>query len=167
MHRPFRFGVISGNALSRAEWIAKARKAEELGYTTLLVPDHITVGIAPLTALAVAAQATTSLRVGSLVFCNSFRHPALLAKEVATLDLLSEGRFELGLGAGQLPADYTQTGIPLDATCIRISRLEEALHLMKQVFTGETVNFSGTYYTITEMQGKPIPIQRPHPPIYV
>ena len=100
--RPFRFGVVTGNAISHAEWIAKARKAEGLGYATLLVPDHITIGIAPLTALAVAAEATTTLRIGSLVFCNDFRHPAWLAKEAATLDLLSDGRFELGMGAGYL-----------------------------------------------------------------
>lgn len=165
--RPFRFGVVTGNALSHAEWIAKARKAEGLGYATLLVPDHITIGIAPLTALAVAAEATTTLRIGSLVFCNDFRHPAWLAKEAATLDLLSDGRFELGMGAGYLPADYTQTGIPFESPGTRVSRLEEAFRIMEQLFTQETVNFSGAYYTITGMQGKPKPIQKPHPPIYI
>ena len=165
--RPFRFGVVTGNALSHAEWIAKARKAEGLGYATLLVPDHITIGIAPLTALAVAAEATTTLRIGSLVFCNDFRHPAWLAKEAATLDLLSDGRFEFGMGAGYLPADYTQTGIPFESPGTRVSRLEEALRIMEQLFTQETVNFSGEYYTITGMQGKPKPIQKPHPPIYI
>ncbi len=165
--RPFRFGVVTGNAFSHAEWIAKARKAEGLGYTTLLVPDHITIGIAPLTALAVAAEATTTLRIGSLVFCNDFRHPAWLAKEAATLDLLSDGRFELGMGAGYLPADYIQTGIPFESPGTRVSRLEEALRIMEQLFTQETVNFSGAYYTITGMQGKPKPVQKPHPPIYI
>lgn len=165
--RPFRFGVVTGNALSHAEWIAKARKAEGLGYATLLVPDHITIGIAPLTALAVAAEATTTLRIGSLVFCNDFRHPAWLAKEAATLDLLSDGRFELGMGAGYLPADYTQTGIPFESPGTRVSRLEEAFRIMEQLFTQETVNFSGAYYTITGMQGKPKPVQKPHPPIYI
>lgn len=167
MDRPFRFGVVTGNALSHAEWIAKARKAEELGYATFLVPDHITVGIAPLTALAVAAEATTTLRIGSLVFCNDFRHPALLAKEAATLDLLSEGRFEFGLGAGYLPADYTQMGIPFDPPGTRVSRLEEALQLMDQVFTQETVHFSGTHYHIAGMQAKPKPVQQPRPPLYL
>ena len=165
--RPFRFGVVTGNALSHAEWIAKARKAEGLGYATLLVPDHITIGIAPLTALAVAAEATTTLRIGSLVFCNDFRQPAWLAKEAATLDLLSDGRFELGMGAGYLPADYTQMGIPFESPGTRVSRLEEALRIMEQLFTQETVNFSGAYYTITGMQGKPKPVQKPHPPIYI
>lgn len=167
MLRPFRFGVVTGNALSHAEWIAKARKAEQLGYATLLVPDHITIGIAPLVALAIAAEATTSLRIGSLVFCNDFRHPALLAKEAATLDLLSDGRFELGMGAGYLPADYTQTGIPFESLATRASRLEEALRIMELLFTGETVNFSGTYYNITGMQGRPKPVQKPHPPVHL
>jgi alkanesulfonate monooxygenase SsuD/methylene tetrahydromethanopterin reductase-like flavin-dependent oxidoreductase (luciferase family) len=89
MHRPFRFGVVTGNAQSHTEWVTLARKAEELGYATLLIPDRTTMGLAPFTALAVAAEATTALRIGSFVFCNDYRHPALLAKEVATLDLLS------------------------------------------------------------------------------
>src|SRR5258708_3542902 len=167
IYRPFRFGVVTGNALSRAEWVAKARRAEELGYATWLVPDHITAGIAPLTALAVEAEATTFVRLGSFVYCNDFRHPALLAKEAATLDLLSEGRFELGLGAGYLPADYTQTGIPFESPGTRVSRLEEALQIMQHFFTKETVTFSGTYYHISEMQGMPKPVQRPHPPIFL
>src|SRR5262249_16794430 len=108
MPRPFRFGVVSVMALSHAEWRANVQKAEALGYATWLVTDHLYTGIAPLTALGVAAGATTTLRIGSLVFCNDFRHPALLAKEAATLDLLSNGRFEFGLGAGYLLADYTQ-----------------------------------------------------------
>ena len=106
MYRPFRFGVVIANALSRTAFVTLARRAEELGYTTLLMPDRTITGLAPLTALAVAAEATTSLRVGSYVFCNDYRHPALLAKEVATLDFLSGGRFELGLGAGAGPFDY-------------------------------------------------------------
>src|SRR5260370_17244196 len=133
----------------------------------MLVPDHITIGIAPLTALAVAAEATTTLRIGSLVFCNDFRHPAWLAKEAATLDLLSDGRFELGMGAGYLPADYTQMGIPFESPGTRVSRLEEAFCIMEQLFTQETLNFSGPYYPITRIHGKPKPVQKPHPPIYI
>ena len=165
--RPFRFGVVSGNAVSHAEWVSKARKAEELGYAILLVPDHIVIGIAPLTALAVAAEATSTLRVGSLVLGNDFRHPAWLAKEAATLDLLSDGRFELGMGAGYLPADYAQTGLSFDSPGTRIDRLEEALDIVAQLFTGETVSFSGTYYTVNGLQGRPTPVQRPRPPIFV
>jgi probable F420-dependent oxidoreductase len=169
MHRPFRFGVVTGgSAQSHTAWVTLARRVEELGYATLLMPDRPSFGgLAPLTALAVAAQATTSLRVGSYVFCNDYRHPALLAREVSTLDLLSEGRFELGLGAGAGPSDYRQMGLPFESAATRVSRLEEALHIIKQLFTEEIVNFSGKHYTITEMKGLPRPVQKPHPPIFI
>jgi probable F420-dependent oxidoreductase len=158
---------VSGNAFSRAEWVSKARKAEELGYAILLVPDHIVIGIAPLTALAVAAEASSTLRVGSLVLGNDFRHPAWLAKEAATLDLLSDGRFELGMGAGYLPADYAQTGLSFDSPGTRVARLDEALDITARLLSGETLSFSGTHYTVTGLQGKPTPVQKPHPPIFV
>jgi probable F420-dependent oxidoreductase len=167
MLRPFRFGVVSVMALSHTDWIANMQKAEALGYSTWLVPDHMYTGIAPLTALGVAAGVTTTLRIGSLVFCNDFRHPALLAKEAATLDLLSNGRFEFGLGAGYLTADYTQIGLAFESPGTRIARLTEALETMKRLFTEETVNFAGKYYTVTQLQGKPKPVQRPHPPIFL
>lgn len=165
--RPFRFGVVSGRSPSHSAWIATARRAEELGYNILLTPDHFEPGLAPLTALAFAAQATTTLRVGGLVFCNDFRHPTVLAKEIATLDLLSNGRCELGLGAGYLPQDYEQTGIPFDRPGIRVSRMEEALVVMKQLFTQEQVTHSGRYYNLNGLRGLPKPVQQPHPPIYV
>jgi len=165
MHRPFRFGVVASHAPSHTAWISTARRVEELGYTTLLVVDRIGMGLAPFTALAVAAEATTSLRVGTFVFCNDFRHPAVLAKEAATLDLLSEGRFELGLGAGVGPSDYNQMGIPFESAGTRVSRLEESLQIIKQLFTEEIVNFSGKYYTINGLRGLPRPVQQPYPPI--
>src|SRR5215472_3131108 len=166
-YRPFRFGVATGSAHSRAEWVSKARRAEELGYATLVVADHLSTGLAPLSALAVAAEATTWLRIGSLVFNNDFRHPALLAREAATLDLLSDGRFEFGLGAGYLPEDCTQLGLAFDTPGTRISRLEEAIQLILRLWTQESVTFSGTYYTLKEMREKPKPLQRPHPPLYI
>ena len=122
MYRPFRFGVVIANALSRTAFVTLARRAEELGYATLLMPDRTITGLAPLTALAVAAEATTSLHVGSYVFCNDYRHPALLAKEVTTLDFLSDGRFELGLGAGVGPFDYQQLGLPFDTGDERVAQ---------------------------------------------
>src|ERR1700730_7068134 len=168
MSRPFRFGVVEAHAPSRTAWVTIARRVEELGYATLLLPDRTNAGIlAPMPALAVAASATTSLRVGSYVFCNEYRHPVLLAREAATLDLLSEGRFELGLGAGVGPSEFQQMGIPFANAGTRVGHLEEALQLMKQLFTEETVNFSGKYYTITEMKGYPRPIQKPHMPLLV
>src|SRR5215813_11953932 len=140
MLRPFRFGVVSVMTRSQTEWMAKVQKAEALGYSTWLVPDHLYTGIAPLAALGVAAGVTTTLRIGSLVFCNDFRHPALLAKEAATLDLLSNGRFELGLGAGYLLADYTQIGLAFESPGTRLARLTEALDIMKRLFEEEAVN---------------------------
>ncbi len=168
MHRPFRFGVVAAYAPSHPAWIGTARRVEELGYATLLLPDRTTVGsLAPIPALAAAAQATTSLRVGSYVFCNEYRHPVLLAREAATLDLLSNGRFELGLGAGVGPVEFQQMGIPFANAGTRVGHLEETLQLVKQLFTEETVNFSGKYYTITELKGNIRPVQQPHLPILV
>lgn len=167
MQRPFRFGVVTERAHSGAEWREKARRAEELGYDTFLVPDHSEKDIAPIAVMMAALDATTRLRVGSFVFNNDLRNPTILAKEVATLDLFSEGRFEFGLGAGYLLADYEQTGIAFESAGVRISRFEEALHLIKQLFVEEVVNFSGTFYTADQTKGLPIPVQKPHPPVYV
>jgi probable F420-dependent oxidoreductase len=167
MSRPFRFAVVISNAPSRTAFVTLARRAEELGYATLLMPDRTITGLAVLPALAVAAEVTTLLRVGSSVFCNDFRHPALLAKEVATLDFLSGGRFELGLGAGVGPFDYQQLGLRFEDAGTRVGRLEEALSIIKRFFTEECVNFTGRHYTITEMRGSPGPVQKPHPPIVI
>jgi len=165
--RPFRFGLGSNSATSRKEWIDKARRAEELGYKTFLISDHFHHPLAPLTALMAAADATQTLHVGSLVFDNDFRHPAVLAKEAASLDLLSDGRFELGIGAGWLRAEYDQTGIPFHTPGVRIRRLEEALSVITALWAEEPTTFSGTSYTITALQGTPHPVQHPHPPILV
>ena len=168
MSHPFRFGVVAAYAPSHTTWITTARRIEELGSTTLLMPDRTSIGsLAPLPALAVAAQATTSLRIGTYVLCNEYRHPVLLAREAATLDLLSQGRFELGLGAGVGPREPQQMGIPFANAGQRVGHLEETLQLMKQLFTQETVNFTGKYYTITEMKGNLPPAQKPHMPILI
>lgn len=160
--RPFWFGVQGRNAGSREDWIRLARKAEDLGYGTLLVPDHMSRGLGPIGALATATAVTDRLRVGSFVFANDFRHPALLAKEAATLDLLSEGRFELGIGAGWDRAEYAQAGIPFDPARTRIERLEEAVRLLKRLLTGEPVTYSGDHYAVTDLAILPRPLQRPH-----
>ena len=167
MHHPFRFGVVSAGAPSREAWITLARRAEELGYASLLMPDRVGTPLAPFAALAAAAAATTTLRVGSHVFANDYRHPVMLAKEAATLDLLSNGRFELGLGAGVGQPDYLQMGLPFESAGTRVGRVEEALHIIKQFFTEEVVNFSGKYYTVTDLRGLPKPVQKPHPPIFI
>jgi probable F420-dependent oxidoreductase len=167
MNRPFRFGVVIAHASSRTQFITLVHKAEDLGYSTLLIPDRVVTGLAPLTSLAIAAEATTSLRVGSYVFCNDFRHPVLLAKDAATLDFLSDGRFELGLGVGVGPFDYQQLGLPFDKGETRVDRFEEGLCVIKKFFTEESVNFSGKHYTITGLTGLPKPVQKPHPPIVI
>src|SRR6478752_126937 len=146
--RRFRFGVSPGTATSRKNWVEQARKAEDLGYSTLLMPDHFVNDLATVPALAIAAEATTTLRVGSFVYDNDFRHPAMVAKEAATLDLLSDGRFELGIGAGWHRPEYEQTGIPFDPPGVRVGRLEEAVTIIKALFGEEPVNFSGQHYQI-------------------
>jgi probable F420-dependent oxidoreductase len=157
--RPFRFGVSGGRA-SRTEWIDLAHKAEDLGYSTLLLPDHFGLQLSPLPALLAAASATTNLRVGSIVLDNDFRHPAVLAKEAATVDLLTEGRFELGIGAGWMEADYRQSGLPFDAPAIRVARLAEALRIIKAFFAAEgPVTFHGQYYRVDGLQ--PYPARKP------
>jgi len=165
--RPFRFGVVTSHVQSQADWVARVRKAEDLGYSTLLTVDHITTSLGPLVALAVAAQATTRIRLGTFVLCNDFRHPAFVAKELATLDVLSQGRFEFGLGAGYLPTDYQQSGVPLESAGVRLERFEEAIGLYKRLFQEETVHFQGKYYTVNGAQGQPGPVQKPFPPFYI
>src|ERR1700693_5548558 len=168
MPEPFRFGVVEAHAPSRTAWVTIARRVEELGYATLLIPDRTNIGsLAPMPALAVAASATTSLRVGSYVFCNGYRHPVLLAREAATLDLLSDGRFEPGLGTGVSSSEFQQMGIPFGSAGARVEQLEETLQIIKRLFTEEAVNFTGKYYTVTEMRGYPRPVQKPHMPILV
>ena len=165
--RPFRFGVTAPTPSGGTNWAERARRVEHLGYSMLVVPDHFRDHLAPVPALVAAALATTRLRVGSLVFSNDFRHPAVLAKEAATIDVLSGGRFELGLGGGWLRAEYDQAGIPFDAPGTRIERLEEAVTIIKGLLAGERVTFAGRHYTIADLEGRPTPVQRPHPPIAI
>ena len=168
MPQSFRFGVVAASAHSHTAWVNTARKAEELGYSTLLIPDRTTGGIlAPIPALAIAAEATKVLRLGSYVIANGYRHPVLLAREAATLDLLSGGRFELGLGAGVSPGEFQQMGLPFPNAGARVSQLEETLQLLKLLFTEEIVNFSGKYFTVTDLKGTIRTVQRPHPPLLV
>jgi probable F420-dependent oxidoreductase len=165
--RTFRFGVQLSFGGSADELAAKARRVEELGYATLCMPDHFDDQLAPFPALLAAAMATTTLRIGTLVLCNDYRHPLLTAKEAATLDVLSGGRFELGMGAGWLHNDYEQSGIPWDRPGMRIDRLEESLAVVKGLLAGGKFSFSGRHYTVTGHPGTPVPVQQPRPPILV
>jgi probable F420-dependent oxidoreductase len=163
--RPFRFAVQEHGVHDAKAWREKARLVESLGYSTLSLPDHFGDQLSPIAALMAAADATTSLRIGSLVFDNDYRHPAVLAKEAATLDLLSEGRLEFGLGAGWMVSDYEQTGIPYDPPGTRIERMTEALAIIKSFFAGGRVSFAGKHYKIEGLEALPSPVQKPHPPI--
>ena len=164
---PFRFGVQLSNAETGAAWRSTARMIEDLGYSTLFIPDHFEDQFGPLVALTVAAEATTTLRVGSLVFGNDYRHPVVLAKEVATLDLFSGGRVEFGLGAGWMTADYEQSGIVADPAGRRISRMAESLAVMKSLWATGEATYHGEHYQVTGALGAPTPVQRPHPPIII
>ncbi len=161
----FRFGVQISKARSGEDWVEKARKIEELGYSTLLMPDHFDNQFAPLTALATAAASTSTLRIGGLVLDNDYRHPLVLAKELATLDVLSNGRLEIGLGAGWMISDYEQSGIVYEPAGVRISRLQEAVTIIKSCLIGDSFSFTGRHYQITNHQGTPKPVQSPHPPL--
>ena len=164
---PFRFGVMMHSGGSYQDLADKARRAEALGYGTFLLPDHLDQPLGALPALAVAAGATTHLRLGTLVLANDFRHPVLLAKDVATLDQLSAGRFELGLGAGWRRREYEQAGISYDTAPVRISRLSESLHILAGCFAGDAFSFAGEFYTVTGLDGQPKPVQQPHPPFLI
>jgi probable F420-dependent oxidoreductase len=165
--RPFRFGALARAAHSREEWLNKARRAEALGYAIFLVPDHFRDQVATSVGIMAAADATTTIRVGSMVYDNDFRHPAVVAKEAATLDLLTGGRFELGLGAGWLLGDYAQTGIPFDVGRVRVERLEEAVRIITAYLEGGPVTAKGKHYAVSELEGLPRPVQRPRPPLLI
>jgi probable F420-dependent oxidoreductase len=161
---------MAENVRTRDDLIRTARAAETAGFDILLIRDHwheepFGHQLAPLTALAVAAEATTRLRVGSMVIANDYRHPVVLAKEAATLDLLSGGRFELGLGAGFHRAEYEAAGLAFDPPGVRVGRLEEAVRLLKGLFTTEPFSFAGEHYHITDLDLFPKPVQQPHPPL--
>ncbi len=164
MTAPFRFGVQAKTATSRAEWVELAKKAEDLGYATLTIPDHFDGQLAPALALQVAAGATERLRVGALVWCNDYRHPVVFANEMATLDLLSDGRLELGIGAGWMKFDYDAAGITYDRPGVRIDRMIESVQILKGLFAEGSFSFEGEHYTITDLDLQPKPIQNPHPP---
>ncbi|MGH9824912.1 MAG: TIGR03621 family F420-dependent LLM class oxidoreductase, partial [Blastocatellia bacterium] len=165
--KKFRFGAQVAGPASAKGWREKAQAIEAAGYSTLFLPDHFEDMLAPFSALMCAADATSTLRVGTLVFDNDFRHPAVLAKEAATLDLLSGGRVELGMGAGWMITDYEKAGMTYDPVGVRISRLEESLAIVKGLFAVGEFSFSGNHYKVTGFDGLPKPVQKPHPPILI
>jgi probable F420-dependent oxidoreductase len=166
MH-PFRFAVQQGSASSGERWAALARRAESLGYDVLVMPDHLGDQLSPVAALAAAAAATTRLRIGAFVFANDYRHPLILAREAATLDLLSGGRFEMGMGAGWMRADYSRLGMTYEPASARVDRLEEAVPLVKRLLTGETVTHIGEHYRLDRASVGVTTVQRPRPPLAI
>jgi probable F420-dependent oxidoreductase len=163
----FRFGIQLSTASDLNAWRERARRIEDLGYSTLFIPDHLDDQLAPLVALTVAAEATTTLKVGSLVFDNDYRHPLVLAKECATLDLASEGRLEVGMGAGWMRTDYDESGIAYDDPAVRVARLAEAVEILKALWSNESVDFAGEHYHLEKAHGLPRPYTPGGPPIII
>jgi probable F420-dependent oxidoreductase len=159
--RPFRFGVHAAVAPTVSAWRDRARMAEGLGYSTLYVFDHLDAQFGPLVATTVAAEATSTLHVGSVVLNNDLRHPVVLAKEIATLGLAAEGRVEVGLGAGWLRSDYEQAGIEFDELAVRVDRLAESLAVMKRLWSDGEATFAGRYYTVRGAGCVPRPASPP------
>jgi len=165
--RPFRSGVEVHGPLDGSTWADSVRELEALGYSTLFVPDHFDEGLGPIAAMATAAVLTTTLNVGTLVFDCDYRHPAVLARELASIDVLSEGRLEVGLGAGWKKLDYDRSGIPMDAPKVRVDRMIEHTKILKALFADEPVTFAGEHYRITDMPGTPRPYTPGGPPFII
>ncbi len=168
--RKFRFSaqLSKGPEGTAHSWAAQARRAEDLGYSSLLMPDHFGDQLAPVPALAAVAAATSTLRMGALVFGNDYRHPFVLAKEAATLDVLSEGRFELSLGAGWMKTDYEEAGLTYDSPRVRVERFEEAVQVIQGLLrTDGPFSFEGSYYGVREHTLLPRPVQSPGPPLII
>jgi probable F420-dependent oxidoreductase len=163
----FRFAVQVSSAASGQAWAELARRAESLGYDVLVMPDHLDRQLSPLAALGAAAAATTRIRLGAFVFANDYRHPLVLAREAATLDFLSGGRFELGLGAGWMRSDYRALGLTYEPASERVDRLEEAIPIFKRLMSGETVTHDGAHFHLDDATtGMPV-VQKPRPPLAI
>jgi probable F420-dependent oxidoreductase len=165
--RPFRFLATADGYPGFAELTALARKAEAAGCSALVLPDHLIGQYAPIPVLAVVAAATERLRVGTFVLNASLRHPVVLAQDLATLDVLSGGRLEIGLGAGWNKPEHDAIGIGFEPVGVRIGRLTEAVTILKGCFADGPFSFSGEHYTVTGHEGVPKPVQRPHPPLFL
>jgi probable F420-dependent oxidoreductase len=165
--RPFRFAVDLHHPIEGLSFADSVRLVESSGYSTLFVPDHFDEGYGPIAALATAASVTTTLNVGTLVLACDFRHPAVLARELATIDLLSEGRLEVGLGAGWKQLDYDRSGIPMDPPRVRVDRMIEHTRVLRALFAGEEVTFSGDHYRVRDLDGTPKPVRPGGPPFLI
>ena len=174
--RPFRFAVQVNHTESASQWRDLARRVEGLGYSTMHVSDHYldrdlpppaVMYVAPIAAMATAAAVTSTLRVGCRVFCVDYHVPATFAKESATLDLLSEGRLELGIGAGWSAGEYAAMGVPMGSAADRVTKLEEVVALLKAHWSGEVIDIDGAHVHVSGYAGLPLPVQKPHPPLMI
>lgn len=164
--RNFRFATSSFHS-TRSEVLTQARRAQALGYDTFVMADHLFEALGPLPALVMVAEQIGGMRVGTCVLCNDFHHPVVMAKDAATIDELSGGRLELGIGAGYVPMEYQMAGISFDSGAVRFERLVETVQITKLAFAGETFSFDGSHYQIHDYTPYPRPAQRPGPPIMV
>jgi probable F420-dependent oxidoreductase len=165
--KPFRFLADARRIASARELAETARKAESIGIDALVVPDHLIPQLAPVPAMAVIAAVSDRLRIGAFVLNNDLRHPAVLAQDLASLDVLSEGRLDVAIGAGWNRPEYEAIGLDFDATPVRQARLAEGIAVLKGCFGPGPFSFSGAHYTITDYDAHPKPVQRPHPPIMI
>jgi probable F420-dependent oxidoreductase len=167
MARPFQFIAGLRRVVDRQTLIEHARTTESTGYSQLCIHDHLGPQLAPIPMLTAVALATQRLRVCPLVLNNDLRHPAVVAQELATLDVLSDGRLDVGIGAGWNVPEYAAAGIPFDRPALRIERMAEAIAVLRGLFGDGPFSFAGRYYTIANLDGQPKPVQRPHPPFIV
>jgi len=165
--RPFRFLADLSEIVDAETLAARARRAEAIGYAVLVLGDHLLEQLAPVPALAVIATATERIRIGTFVLNNDLRHPAVLAQDLATLDLLSGGRLEIGIGAGWNEPEYRAIGLPFDPPGARIDRLAAGVTILKGLFADGPFAFRDEHYEITAYDGRPKPLQRPHPPFLI
>ena len=166
--RAFRFLAVAADGLEDGRQVAAtARRAESMGFSGLVLPDHMVEQHAPVPVLATVAAVTERLRIGTFVFNVNLRHPAVLAQDLASLDVLSGGRLEIGLGAGWNRPEHDAIGLPFDPVGTRVSRLAEAVQVLKGCFGDGPFSFAGEHYTITGHDGYPKPVQRPHPPLFL
>jgi len=165
--RPFRFLAAFQDVVGPAALAETARRAESIGFSALVIPDHLIEQLSPVPALATVAAATTSLRIGTFVVNNDLRHPAVLAQDMASLDVLSGGRLEIGIGAGWNRPEYDAIGLPFEPVATRVERLAESVTVLKGLFGDGALTFQGRHYAITDHDGQPKPVQRPHPPLLI
>ncbi|MGH8862962.1 MAG: TIGR03621 family F420-dependent LLM class oxidoreductase [Jatrophihabitantaceae bacterium] len=165
--RPFHFLADIHEIVSGAELAARARRAEQMGYHAVVIPDHLVGQLSPVVAMSSVAAATSALRISAFVMNNDLRHPAVLAQDLASIDVLSGGRVDIAIGAGWNKPEYDAIGMAFDPTPIRQARLAESVTVLKGLFAGSSFSFAGEHYTITDYAAEPVPVQRPHPPFFI